>query len=83
MSNEQNSVGKLLMFRKLYTTNCSYGEREASPIEVRLEPGSYTVELWGSSGGCDSGGKGAYVLFLFAFLHSEHLHQNVISQNSA
>ena len=60
MSNEQNSVGKLLMYRKLYTTNCSYGEREASPIEVLLEPGAYTVELWGASGGCDSGGKGAY-----------------------
>ena len=51
---------KTYQFSKLYTTNCSYGDREASPFEVRLDPGSYKIELWGSSGGCDIGGKGSY-----------------------
>ena len=51
---------KTYQFCKLYTTNCSYGEREASPFEVRLDPGSYKIELWGASGGCNYDGKGAY-----------------------
>ena len=51
---------KTYQFRKLYTTNCSYGDREARPFEVRLDPGSYKIELWGSSGGCDTGGNGSY-----------------------
>ena len=48
-------------FQKLYNSRCNYGDIEAEPYEITLDSGTYKIELWGSSGGCPSGGKGAYV----------------------
>ena len=52
---------KTYFFEKLYPTKCVYGDFEAKPYEIILDPGLYKIELWGASGGCTTGGKGAYI----------------------
>ena len=54
-------------FEKTYRCSCSYGSKDAEKYDVRLDPGTYKVELWGPSGGCATSttGRGAYA---FAYI---------------